>query len=93
MSDWEFLHDMQAEGYSAREIADAAAIGYSPDEAKHLNFGRKQKESASIKVDKSELQRADAEQIARALQAMEMLRQAGILTRPQFLACKSVILK
>lgn len=30
MSDWDFLHDMQDAGYSAEQIADAAACGYNP---------------------------------------------------------------
>lgn len=30
MSDWDFLHDMHNEGYSAEQIADAAACGYNP---------------------------------------------------------------
>ena len=33
MSDWDFLHDMQDEGYSAEQIADAAACGYNPWDA------------------------------------------------------------
>lgn len=30
MSDWEFLHEMEERGYSAEEIADAAASGAAP---------------------------------------------------------------
>lgn len=30
MSDWDFLHDMHNDGYSAEQIADAAACGYNP---------------------------------------------------------------
>lgn len=30
MSDWDFLHDMYNDGYSAEQIADAAACGYNP---------------------------------------------------------------
>lgn len=30
MSDWDFLHDMQHDGYSPEQIADAAACGYNP---------------------------------------------------------------
>lgn len=30
MSDWDFLHDMHYDGYSAEQIADAAACGYNP---------------------------------------------------------------
>lgn len=34
MSDWDFLHDMHERGFSAEDIADAAAVGYAPwDEA------------------------------------------------------------
>ncbi|ENJ1743275.1 hypothetical protein AB0536_004707 [Vibrio parahaemolyticus] len=32
MSDWEHLYDMHAQGYSAEQIADAAACGYNPYE-------------------------------------------------------------
>jgi len=32
MSDWDFLHDMNNEGYSPEQIADAAACGYNPHE-------------------------------------------------------------
>lgn len=37
MSDWDFLHDMHDRGYSARDIADAAAVGYAPWEEAHLS--------------------------------------------------------
>lgn len=30
MSDWDFLHDMNHEGYSPDQIADAAVCGYNP---------------------------------------------------------------
>lgn len=30
MGDWDFLHEMHEQGYSASEIADAAATGYPP---------------------------------------------------------------
>lgn len=30
MSDWDFLHEMHNRGYSAEQIADAAACGYNP---------------------------------------------------------------
>ncbi|MBB6055649.1 HEPN domain-containing protein [Tolumonas osonensis] len=30
MSDWDFLYDMNARGFSSSEIADAAACGYAP---------------------------------------------------------------
>lgn len=94
MSDWDFLHDMHNEGYSADEIADAAAVGYAPWQAKYIDFGD-QPTQFSLKT-KSETQLPQENlpsQIAKALKAMEMLRQAGILTRPQFLACKAAILK
>lgn len=38
MSDWDFLHDMHKEGYSADQIADAAACGYNPDEVDPFDF-------------------------------------------------------
>lgn len=37
MSDWDFLHDMHDCGYSADDIADAAACGYAPWEAKYID--------------------------------------------------------
>lgn len=37
MSDWDFLHDMHDQGYSADEIALAAAVGYAPWEEVHLS--------------------------------------------------------
>ena len=37
MSDWDFLHDMHYDGYSAEQIADAAACGYNPWEWQPLN--------------------------------------------------------
>jgi hypothetical protein len=37
VSDWDFLHDMHNCGYSAEDIADAAACGYAPHEAKYLD--------------------------------------------------------
>ena len=95
MSDWDFLHDMYNEGYSADEIADAAAIGYAPWQAKYIDFGDQPKNSSSDKQPAKQSTSATepVSQTAKAIQAMEMLRQAGILTRPQFLACKAVILK
>jgi hypothetical protein len=36
MSDWDFLHDMHYDGYSAEQIADAAACGYNPWEWQSL---------------------------------------------------------
>lgn len=37
MSDWEFLYEMRDRGYSAEDIADAAACGYAPCEAKYID--------------------------------------------------------
>ncbi len=100
MSDWDFLHDMHHEGYSADDIADAAAIGYAPWQAAHINFGDEangrsaERGSATKKAFVKQSTQVDpVDQTAKALQAMEMLRQAGILTRPQFLACKAAIQK
>lgn len=95
MSDWDFLHDMHNEGYSADEIAGAAAVGYAPWQAKYIDFGDQPKSPTLDKqpAKQSTPAAAPASQTAKAIQAMEMLRQAGILTRPQFLACKAAILK
>lgn len=82
MSDWDFLHDMHHEGYSAEEIADAAAVGYAPWQEKYIDFGPEPKKQAS-----------QTTQPKVALQGLEQLRQSGVLTRPQFLACKAAILK
>ena len=32
MSVWDFLFEMDSQGYSAEEIMDAAAVGYAPFE-------------------------------------------------------------
>lgn len=37
MSDWEFLYEMHDKGYSAEDIADAAATGVAPWEWKYLD--------------------------------------------------------
>lgn len=37
MGDWDFLHDMYNDGYSAEQIADAAACGYNPWEWQPLD--------------------------------------------------------
>jgi len=37
MSDWDFLHEMHDRGYSAEDIADAAAVGYAPWEEARLS--------------------------------------------------------
>jgi hypothetical protein len=88
MSDWDFLHDMHNEGYSAQDISDAAAIGYAPWQTP--SFGHTSPKHTSVP---QVPQAPSKDQTAQAIQAMEMLRQAGILTRPQFLACKAAILK
>jgi len=40
MSDWDFLHDMDNEGYSPEQMADAAACGYNPWEVKYIDIDR-----------------------------------------------------
>ncbi|WP_454903477.1 DUF6998 domain-containing protein [Variovorax gossypii] len=37
MSDWDFLHEMYDRGYSAEDIADAAACGVAPWEWEHID--------------------------------------------------------
>lgn len=37
MSDWDFLHEMHAEGYSPDDIALAAAVGYAPWEEAYIS--------------------------------------------------------
>ena len=37
MSDWDFLHEMQERGFSAEDIADAAAVGYAPWEEVYIS--------------------------------------------------------
>lgn len=37
MSDWDFLHDMHDRGYSAEDIADAAASGVAPWQWKYID--------------------------------------------------------
>lgn len=39
MGDWDHLHDMYKEGYSADQIAEAAALGYNPYEFDPDDFG------------------------------------------------------
>ncbi|HDZ3716240.1 TPA: hypothetical protein RSW55_004276 [Vibrio vulnificus] len=39
MGDWDHLHDMYNEGYSADQIAEAAACGYNPYEFDPDDFG------------------------------------------------------
>ena len=42
MSDWEFLFEMQDEGYSPEEIMDAASCGEAPSEAYHIEETRRE---------------------------------------------------
>jgi hypothetical protein len=37
MSDWDLLHEMRDQGYSASDIADAAAVGYAPWDEPYLS--------------------------------------------------------
>ena len=37
MSDWDFLHEMRDQGYSADDIALAAGVGYAPWEDAHIS--------------------------------------------------------
>ena len=37
VSDWDFLHEMNDRGFSAEDIADAAAVGYAPWEEPYLS--------------------------------------------------------
>ena len=37
VSDWDFLHEMHDRGYSAEDIADAAAVGYAPWDEPYLS--------------------------------------------------------
>ena len=37
MGDRDFLHDVHDRGYSADDLADAAACGYAPWEAKYIH--------------------------------------------------------
>lgn len=40
MSDWDFLHEMRDQGYSADDIALAAGVGYAPWEETHISRQR-----------------------------------------------------
>ena len=95
MSDWDFLHDMHNEGYSAQDISDAAGVGYAPWQAKYINFGddvsNKQVRTSNLNQ-KKKSPVAPSNQIEVALQGLERLRQSQVLTRAQFLACKQVII-
>lgn len=48
MGDWDHLHDMYNEGYSADQIADAAACGYNPYEVDLEAFGYSSEEWEAI---------------------------------------------
>ncbi len=37
MNDWDFLHEMRDQGFTAKAIADAAAVGYAPWDAPYLS--------------------------------------------------------
>ena len=52
MSDWDFLHDMHFEGYSAEQIMEAAGCGYNPWDSEVLDpdwieeeLGKREKET------------------------------------------------
>jgi hypothetical protein len=81
MSDWDFLYDMHDQGYSADAIADAAGSGASPEEWEHI---ARQEALADEPEEQQNLM---------ALDSLERLRQAGSITREQFLECKAAILK
>lgn len=80
MSDWDFLHDMHNEGYSAADISDAAAVGYAP------GYGPDDYEMGMDPELERQLNLS-------ALDSLERLRQAGGITREQFLERKAEILK
>jgi len=48
MGDWDHLHDMYNEGYSADQIADAAACGYNPYEFDLDDLGYSSKEWEAV---------------------------------------------
>lgn len=50
MSDWDFLHEMQDEGYSPEEIAEAAASGASPREWAYIEKQELKAEWEQLKV-------------------------------------------
>lgn len=37
MSDWDYLHDMRAEGYDEEAISEAAATGVAPWHYSHID--------------------------------------------------------
>lgn len=80
MSDWDFLHDMHNKGYSADEIADAAAVGYAP------GYGPDDDETGMDPELERQLNLS-------ALDSLERLRQTGGITKTQYLECKKAILK
>lgn len=81
MSDWDFLHDMHEKGYSADAIADAAISGASPEQWEYI--ARRETLTNELEEQKNLM----------ALDGLERLRQAGSITREQFLECKAAILK
>ena len=50
MSDWDFLHEMNEEGYSPEEIADAAASGATPREWAHIGNQEMKAEWVQLKT-------------------------------------------
>ena len=80
MSDWDFLHDMHNEGYSAADISDAAAVGYAP------GYGPKDDEMGIDPELEHHLNLA-------ALDSLENLRTSGSITKAQYLNCKKAIIK
>lgn len=85
MSDWDFLHDMHDQGYSADAIADAAGSGASPQEWEHI--------ARQEALDNATSTSLEEEQTLMALDSLERLRQSESITREQFLECKAAILK
>lgn len=85
MSDWDFLHDMHDQGYSADAIADAAGSGASPREWELIARQEALENATSKSLEEG--------QTLMPLESLERLRQAGSITRAQFLECKAAILK
>ena len=83
MSDWDFLHDMHDQGYSATDIADAAAVGYAPWQAKYIDDEVLGAEDVAL----------EQQLTLMALDSLERLRQSGGVTRALYLECKAAILK
>ncbi|HAS3380938.1 TPA: hypothetical protein ACNUTA_003471 [Vibrio cholerae] len=49
MSDWDYLHDMRAEGYSEEVISDAAATGMAPWNCLHIDENELRQDIDSLK--------------------------------------------